>query len=231
MKFAPLSYLGAVSSNKPFGFFFWSIFNCLVGKAKLLLESLIFLSSAVTWTSPFSSPPPSLPTDPPLLRAFHPSPRCHVNNYRSLFLPAPSRSSLTFLNAKHLPGVFNALRGLGQPRQRRRHRRRRAPSSSQLLLPTRLQMSSCWQGTALALTLAFILSAHRSPQVWQKHVFSRNRSQFILSFDMLSPTINLTPLLLPSYSSSRPPLYLPHTFHERRDWLIPPLSRIYSRIL
>ena len=147
VKFAPLSSIGPVSSNKPFGFFFWSIFNCLVGKAALLLKSLIFFSSAVTWISPFSSPPPPLPTDPLQLGAFHPSPWYHVNNHRSFLLPAPSCSSLTFLNTKHLPRVFNTSRGLGRPR--RRCWRRHAPSSSQLLLPTHLQMSWCWQEPAL----------------------------------------------------------------------------------
>lgn len=141
MKFAPLSSLGAVSSSKPFGFFFWSIFNCLMGKAKLLLESLIFSSSAVTWISPFSHPPPLLPTDPLLLRAPHPSPRCHVNHYWSLWLPAPSRSSLTFSNPKHLPGVFNTSWALGPPRRWRKH----TPTSSQLLLSTCLRTSWCWQ--------------------------------------------------------------------------------------
>lgn len=115
MKFAPLSSLGAVISNKPFGFFFWSIFNCLVGKAKLLLKSLIFLTSAVTWISPFSSPPLPLPTDPPLLRAFHPCPWCHMNDYQLLLLSAPSCSSLRFLNTKHVPGVFHTSQGLRLP--------------------------------------------------------------------------------------------------------------------
>lgn len=184
MKFAPLSSLGAVSSSKPFGFFFWSIFNCLMGKAKLLLESLIFSSSAVTWISPFSHPPPLLPTDPLLLRALHPSPRCHANNYWSLLLPAPSRSSLTFLKPKHLPGVFNT-----SPQRWGRH------AASSCFCPRARKQAGVGSP-------AFILSARHSPLVWQKHIFSRNVSQFILSFDMLSPTINLTPLLLlPSHRS------------------------------
>lgn len=148
MKFAPLSSLGAVSSNKPFGFFFWSIFNCLVGKAKLLLKSLIFLSSAATWISPLSHPPPPLPTKPPLLRALHQSPRCHVNNYWSLLLPVPSCSSLMFLKTKHFPGVFNTFEGSDRPDSSRAGGDTQR-SSSQLLLPTRLQMSWCWQGTGL----------------------------------------------------------------------------------
>lgn len=120
MKFAPLSSLGAVISNKPFGFFFWSIFNCLVGKAKLLLESLIFLSSAVTWISPFSSPPPPLPTALPLLRASWHSPRCQVRNNHS---GSAACSILLLFKAFKGRTPFPCARHLGRVLRRWRRRR------------------------------------------------------------------------------------------------------------
>lgn len=50
-------------------------------------------------------------------------------------------------------------------------------------------MSWHWQGIISALILPFILSTCHSPHPCQKHVFSMNRSQFILSFDMLVPPL------------------------------------------
>lgn len=135
MKFAPLSSLGAVISNQPFGFFFWSIFNCLVGKAKLLLQSLIFLSSAVTWISPFFQSSPSAAYRPSTARSFQQSPRCQVRSNHSAF----AACSILLL--------FRAFKGR-TPSQCAQHLRR-APRSWR-----RCRSSCCCPRTAEELGLA-----------------------------------------------------------------------------
>lgn len=111
------------------------------GQSKTPPRVSYFLIFCCDMNFPFFPPSPSAAYRPSAAQSSHPSPRCHVNNYWSLLLPAPSRSSLTFSNPKHLPGVFNTSWVLGPPRRWRKH----TPSSSQLLLSTCLRTSWRWQ--------------------------------------------------------------------------------------
>lgn len=100
MKFAPLSSLRAVSSNKPFGFCFWSIFNCLVGKVELLLKSLFFFF--LLWHEfPPSAVPPGAACRPSTAHCFLSLPSMPCEQL-------PVALPLASLHFSYLPTVINA---------------------------------------------------------------------------------------------------------------------------